>query len=127
MPLSKYVIPVVAIRGIAPRGSPCYKWDEPLTPGFHPESKARHPHFDSTTVARLPSNRSWLTEDSMPNSNDPPVGCKSQSRKSASHDRHRPIQLTPAEKARRIAELRRLLCAPYFQAQIAAEHGRVSP
>jgi hypothetical protein len=39
----------------------------------------------------------------------------------------RPIPLTPAEKARRVAALRALLRAPAFQVRMAAECGRVTP
>jgi hypothetical protein len=35
---------------------------------------------------------------------------------------HRPIQLTPAEKARRVAELRARIHAPAFR--VRSEHGR---
>jgi hypothetical protein len=43
---------------------------------------------------------------------------------------HRPIQLTPAEKARRVAELRARIHTPAFQGQLrmsATEHGRDLP
>ena len=48
-------------------------------------------------------------------------------RKSTAKNSARHAQLTPAEKIRRVAELRAQIHAPTFQARINAERGRGLP